>query len=59
MTFEESLTKLTEIVSKLENEDVTLEESISLYKQGIELSVNCKKQLENAKLKIRENKTEE
>lgn len=59
MTFEESLEKLTEIVSKLENENMALEESIDLYKQGIELSVSCKKQLEDAKLKITEYKTEE
>lgn len=59
MTFEESLVKLTEIVAKLENENMTLEESISLYKLGIELSVSCKNQLENAKLKITEYKTEE
>lgn len=59
MTFEESLEKLNEIVSKLESENITLEESINLYKQGIELSVSCKKQLENAKLKISEVKTEE
>lgn len=59
MTFEESLVKLTEIVSKLENENMTLEESIDLYKQGIELSVSCKKELQNAKLKITEYKTEE
>ncbi len=52
MSFDESIKKLEEIVSKLGNSAVSLEESLKLYKEGIELSAKCKKELEEAKLKI-------
>ena len=50
MSFDESIKKLEEIVSKLGNSAVSLEESLKLYKEGIELSAKCKKELEEAKL---------
>ncbi len=59
MTFEESITKLNEIVTKLDSPDLSLEESIELYKQGMDLSASCKKQLQEAKIKITEYKTED
>lgn len=48
-TFEQSLQKLEEIVSKLENQDTPLEEAMRLFQQGVVLSDECFKQLENAK----------
>ncbi|MEX2602330.1 MAG: exodeoxyribonuclease VII small subunit, partial [Balneolaceae bacterium] len=51
-TFEEALRKLEAIVSSLEDPDVTLEESIRLYEEGIELSRQCSRQLEEAELRI-------
>ncbi len=52
MNFENSVKKLDEIVSKLENNETTLEESIEMYKEGITLLSNCRKQLENAEMLV-------
>ncbi len=40
-TFSQSMSELTEIVNAIEQGDVSLEESIKLYKEGIKLSVMC------------------
>lgn len=53
-SFEEALTQLESIVDKLNNEDVTLEESVQLYEKGLKLSKICSETLENAELKIEE-----
>lgn len=51
-SFEEALTKLEAIVEKLDDEDITLEQSVELYEEGLKLSRICSKTLENAELKI-------
>ncbi len=51
-TFEESLQRLQNIVSSLEEENLPLEKSIQLYKEGVTLSKTCREQLENAKHEI-------
>ncbi len=48
-SFEELIAELEEIVSKLESNKLSLEESVNEYKRGIELSVECKKRLDQAK----------
>ena len=53
MTFEENLTRLNDIVGQLENDKLPLEEALELYKEGIDLSVDCKKSLESAKLSVK------
>ena len=50
--FEEAYKKLEEIALKLESPDVSLDESISLFEEGIKLSKYCQEILENAKQKI-------
>lgn len=52
MTFEEAVIKLEQVVKKMENDKLPLDESIELYERGIKLSAFCKKKLEDAKLKI-------
>ena len=52
MSFEKDLARLNEIVKQLESSELTLEESLDLYKGGVDLSVNCKKTLEQAKLTV-------
>ncbi|MFC5540281.1 MAG: exodeoxyribonuclease VII small subunit [Bacilli bacterium] len=47
-TFAEAMTELEEIVRKLEQGDVPLEEAIDLYKKGMELSKFCHEKLQNA-----------
>lgn len=53
MTFEENLTRLNDIVGQLENDKPPLEKALELYKEGIDLSVDCKKSLESAKLSVK------
>ena len=53
MTFEENLTRLNDIVGQLENDKLHLEKALALYKEGIYLSVDCKKSLESAKLSVK------
>ena len=50
--FEEQMKKLQEIVEKLERNDVELDESIALYKEGLKLSKSLKDQLSVFESKI-------
>ena len=50
--FEEALKKLEEIVSHLEKGDMSLDDSLSKYEEGIKLSKICSRQLEAAKSKV-------
>lgn len=54
LTYEQALKQLEETVEKMENGDLSLEESLKLYEKGNELSAFCINELENAKLKIKE-----
>ena len=47
MKFEEALNKLAEINEKLSTDDVSLEESVKLFKEGVEI-----KKLDDAKQEI-------
>lgn len=51
-SFEEALSRLEVIVSELEDESVSLEKSIELYEEGLELASYCTKTLEEAELRI-------
>ena len=53
MSFEEAYEKLNEIVNKMENSDVSLEESIKYYETGTLLKNHCEKKLKNAEVKIK------
>ncbi len=48
ISFEEAVTELENIVKTLENGDCTLENSIELFKKGVELSAICDKKLKDA-----------
>jgi exodeoxyribonuclease VII small subunit len=50
--FEEALKKLERIVDDLERGELTLDEALKKYQEGIELSRVCAERLENAKKKI-------
>ena len=52
--FEASLQKLEVIVSKLEDENINLEDSVKSFEAGINLVKECQKQLEEAELKVKE-----
>lgn len=50
--FEESLSRLEEIVNEIEDSSIGLDKSLKLYTEGVELSAYCAKQLKNAEQKI-------
>ena len=50
--FEEALEKLAEINEKLESDEISLEDYVNLFKEGLELSKLCQKKLDEAKLEI-------
>ena len=51
-TFEESLKSLEDIVKRLDEEDLSLEESIKAFEEGVKLSNLCGKKLEEAQQKV-------
>lgn len=50
--FEEALKKLEKIVTDLEKGDLTLDEALKKYQEGIELSRACSARLESARKKV-------
>jgi exodeoxyribonuclease VII small subunit len=50
--FEEALKKLEKIVDELENGDLSLDEALKKYQEGLELSRQCSQRLDSAKKKI-------
>lgn len=53
-TIEQSLQRLEEIVAKLGEETVSLDDSLALFSEGMKLSQQCMKQLDEAELIIEE-----
>jgi exodeoxyribonuclease VII small subunit len=51
-SFEEQLTALEGVVERLERGELTLDESVRLFEEGVRLSEACKKELEAAEGKI-------
>jgi exodeoxyribonuclease VII small subunit len=52
MTFEASLRELERIVGELEAGDLPLERSLELFEQGVRLSRECQKRLDEAERKV-------
>lgn len=52
LTYEKAMTRLEEIVSLLEKNDVSLDDSIKLFEEGTRLTAFCSEKLKNAKVKI-------
>ncbi len=50
--FEEHLTALETVVEKLERGELSLDESVRLFEEGVKLSNACKKELEAAEGRI-------
>jgi len=54
MSFEEKMEKIGALLKSLNDKDLSLEESVKLYKQGVALLKEAKEILENAKLEVAE-----
>ena len=50
--FEDRLTALEAVVERLERGDLTLEESVRLFEEGVHLSETCKVELDKAEGRI-------
>lgn len=51
-SFEDSMKKLEEVVGKLEGEEVSLEESLKLFEQGVKLMRFCHLRLSEVEEKV-------
>ena len=54
MTYEKAVERLEEIVDKLENGNLPLEDMMKLYEEGTVLAAKCAKSLDEAQLRITE-----
>lgn len=52
-TFEDAMSRLNEIVRRLEEGDVPLEESMKLYEEGMRLGAQCRSILADAEQRIK------
>ena len=52
MTYEEALKRIEEITTMLEGEEVSLEQSIELYKEGTKLLAFCGEKLKDAQQQV-------
>jgi exodeoxyribonuclease VII small subunit len=50
--FEKSLLRLEEVVKKLESADLSLDEAMGLFEEGVKLSRECQKKLEEAEGRV-------
>lgn len=52
INFEKSMENLEKIAKELESDNLSLDESINKFEEGMKLSKNCKEILDNAEKKI-------
>ncbi len=50
--FERSLARLEEVVRRLENAKLPLDEAMKLFEEGVELAKKCQQQLEEAESRV-------
>ena len=50
--FERSLQRLEEVVKRLESANLPLDEAMKLFEEGVELTRECQKQLEQAEGRV-------
>lgn len=53
MDFEKKLARLEEIVQKMEKGELSLEDSLKFFEEGVKLSKDCQIQLTDAEKKVR------
>lgn len=53
MDFEKKLGRLEDIVDKMETGELTLEDSLKLFEEGVKLSRECNVQLSDAEQKVK------
>lgn len=53
LKIEPALARLEEIVRQLENEQISLEESLELFEEGVKLADSIQKRLSEAQLRVK------
>lgn len=54
LPYESAFSQLEQLLSRLERDDLPLEEALTLYEQGATLAALCSKRLEEAELRVRQ-----
>lgn len=54
LSFEDSYERLDEIIQRLEDGSLSLEESVALYEEGVQLARHCGSKLDDAELRVME-----
>ncbi|MBP3420978.1 MAG: exodeoxyribonuclease VII small subunit [Lachnospiraceae bacterium] len=52
MTIEETFAKLEETIAQMETEDISLEDSLKAYEQGMEYIKSCNEAIDKAEKKV-------
>ncbi|MEW6038666.1 MAG: exodeoxyribonuclease VII small subunit [Pseudomonadota bacterium] len=52
LSFEEALAELEQLVERMEQGNLPIEESLKLFERGIELTRTCQKALQDAEQKV-------
>lgn len=53
MTLEEGFSKVEEMIAKLQEEELPLEQSFALYKEGMELLKNCTEKIDYVEKQVK------
>ncbi len=54
LSFEEAYNRLEEVLKRMEDPQITLEESIKLFREGVALYKRCKFLIDSASLSVKE-----
>ena len=54
LSFEVGYAKLEAVIKKLESVELTLDESVALYEEGMQLAEHCGHQLDDVELRVSE-----
>ena len=54
LSYEASFSQLEQVLGRLEQTDLPLEEALALYEKGAALAALCAKKLEEAELRVRQ-----
>ncbi len=52
LSFEDGYNRLEQVIRRLEAGELSLDESVALYEEGMRLAKHCERQLDNAELKV-------
>ena len=52
LSFEDSYSRLEEVIQRLESGELDLEQTVALYEEGMQLAEHCGRQLDDAELRV-------